>query len=105
MPDNTRDGTLEDFLVSLIKKDIDLYHDARTPTLTSALFHTRYAAADFDKAALHARLAWQECPGLPDGSAIEATYFEHDTEIADRFGSWYRRLFEIAGIDAALELR
>lgn len=42
---------------------------------------------------LHTWLAWQERPGIPFGTALEAQVFRHDTEDALRFISWFNRLF------------
>jgi hypothetical protein len=97
MPDNQRDGTLEDFLRMLIDEGDRLIDYAKHATK-----HARdkkgapFPAVQQDKAVIHTWLAWQETPGLPYGSAVAAHFFRHDTPAALAFVAWFKRLFAIA---------
>ena len=92
-PDNERDGALEHFLETLIADEDDLFAHAQESTREARRRGAQFAG-HFDKAALHAWLAWQEDPGLPYGSAIRAQFFGHDSEAAKRFIAWFRCLYQ-----------
>ena len=100
MPDNQQEGeqgegTLERFLETLVHVADPLLPHAREATGRAKTEHgARYPDRDVKKAVLHARLAWQEEPGLPYGTAIRARYFRHDSPTAGRFVDWFRRVFE-----------
>ena len=96
MPDNQREGALEHFLETLINKADPLIEHARGSTERARELGARYPDNDngVRKAVLHAWLAWQENPGLPYGSAIRTRYFRHDSPVAGRFVTWFRRVFE-----------
>jgi len=97
MPDNQRDGTLEDFLQMLIAEGDGLIGYAkRTATHARRKKGARFPAARHDKAVIHTWLAWQETPGLPYGSAVAAHFFRHDSPAALAFVSWFKRLFGVA---------
>ena len=96
MPDNRREGTLEHFLETLVKEDDPLFPHAQQSTEQAKKLGATYSDTEAPKAALHAWLAWQENPGLPYGSAIRARYFDHDSEVAEEFVAWFRRVFKIA---------
>ena len=96
MPDNLQSGMLEDFLKLLIRPD-----DLLSPFVEEVLskiegqdIPTRY---DRDihraKAFIHTWLAWQKEPGRPMGTAITATYLDHNAKLCLRFVGWLNRLF------------
>ena len=95
MPDNRREGALEDFLLDLIQENDQLLPHAENSTTRARELNPDLLENDERKAVVHAWLAWQEEPGLPYGSAIRARYFRHDSQAAQSFVIWFRRLFEI----------
>ena len=96
MPDNRREGTLEHFLETLVSEDDPLFLHAQQSTEQAKRQGAKYSDTKAPKAALHAWLAWQENPSLPYGSAIRARYFDRDSEVAEEFVAWFRRVFQIA---------
>ena len=95
MPDNRRDGTLEDFLETLIEEADPLLPHAQESTMLAKKLHgAQFRDVDEKKAVLHAWLAWQRRPGVPYGTAIRARYFRQDSPVAQRFVAWFRRVFE-----------
>jgi hypothetical protein len=96
MPDNQRDGTLEDFLRLLIDEGDGLIDYAKRATTHARKKGARFPEAQHGKALIHAWLAWQETPGLPFGSAVAAHFFRHDTSAALAFVAWFKRLFALA---------
>ena len=95
MPDNQREGALEDFLFELAQGNDRLLRHAENSTVRARELNAALLKRDERKAVLHAWLAWQEEPGLPYGSAIRARYFRHDSPAAQSFVIWFRRLFGI----------
>ena len=96
MPDNDSDGALEEFLRRLFDRRDALIGYARTATATAYRREARFAPGHRSKAELHCWLAWQNTPGLPYGIAVKAEFFQTDTELAERFVAWFRRLYEPA---------
>ena len=96
MPDNQQEGTLEDFLRTLVQEADKLMPHAQASTTRAKKTHgANFRDVDEKKAILHAWLAWQEEPGLPYGTAIRARYFRQDSPVAEQFVAWFRRLFEL----------
>ena len=93
MPDNQRSGALEEFLRDLVESKDPLLPLADTSTQHAQERGARFSDSDRRKAVLHAWLAWQECPGLPYGTAIRAKYLGHDSAAALAFVAWFRRVF------------
>ncbi|OOV34451.1 hypothetical protein BV61_02855 [Candidatus Synechococcus spongiarum LMB bulk15M] len=97
MPDNTEAGALEELLMGLIDKYDCLLPLAESSTNEaherSSRKGAKFLAAKHSKAVLHTWLAWQENPGLPYGTAINAQFFRHDSPAALAFVQWYKRLF------------
>jgi len=95
MPDNSALGMLEDFVAQLIPDD-----DACWPVAIQAVDnlppeHRRFRDVDVPKARMHTWLAWQETPGVRMGAAITRKYLDPNSESADAFVTWVRRI--IAG--------
>ena len=98
MPDNRREGALENFLETLVQEADPLLRYARESTTEAKKLHrASYSDANKEKAVLHAWLAWQRQPGLKYGTAIRARYFRHDSPVANSFVAWYRQVFEPTG--------
>lgn len=95
MPDNQREGTLENFLRDLIEEDELLLPYAEESAERAKELGAGFSAKDTDKAVLHTWLAWQEEPGLPYGTAIRARYFRDDSPAAQAFVAWFREVFSI----------
>ncbi len=96
MPDNLQSGMLEDFVKLLIRPD-----DLLSPFVEKILFEiegqdisNRYNKdIHRAKAFVHTWLAWQQEPGRPMGTAITATYLDHNTDLCLRFVNWLNHLF------------
>ena len=93
MPNNRQKGALEKFLMGLIDEDDCLLPLAESSTNEAHEKGAKFPAAKHLKAVLHTWLAWQENPGLPYGTAINAQFFRHDSPAALAFVQWYKRLF------------
>ena len=95
MPDNQHDGRLETLLRSLIDEADPLIDHATKATHEAKRLGAKFSELDFDKARLHAWLAWQKEPGKPYGTAICAEYFGVDSPAAQQFVAWFKALFAI----------
>ena len=93
MPDNQREGALEDFLADLVDANDALLPIAERSTMEARDSGAEFAEVDHQKAVLHTWLAWQREPGLPYGTAIKARYFRVDSPSAVAFVDWYKRVF------------
>ena len=93
MPDNRREGALEQFLEDLVDDEDALLPVAERSTAEARRNGAEFPEADHRKAVLHTWLAWQKSPGLPYGTAIKAQFFRHDSPAALAFVDWCRRLF------------
>lgn len=95
MPDNQRDGILEDFLRLLVPTP-ELLDHAQQSIDNIPDGHRLFASKDEPKALMHTWLAWQEEPGKPFGTAIKAQYLKADAaripEVANLI-NWLRELF------------
>ncbi len=101
MPDNRREGALEDFLIDLINPTDPLLAHARSATNQAQELGAAFPVKATRKAELRAWLAWCEEPGLPYGSALRADYFRHDSSDAEAFLTWFSKLFHAAGTEEA----
>ena len=93
MPDNQRAGALEHFLQDLVADNDPLLPLAESSTAQAMARGAEFAEIHRQKAVLHTWLAWQEVPGRPYGTAIQARYFRDDSPAALAFVAWYRRVF------------
>ena len=91
MPDNTAEGTLEDFLLTLMPEG-DLRQHAESST-KKARELGQLPLKDHSKGVVYAWLAWQREPGLPFGTALKGEFLGHESSVAQRFVGWFRRLF------------
>ncbi len=96
MPDNVRDGKLEDFLKTLIEEHDPLIVHAEASTQLAKEKGAAFSEIDKIKAIIHAWLAWQKEPGLPYGLAVKAKYFRHDSPTAAVFVEWFKTLYRIS---------
>ncbi|WP_165224750.1 DUF3226 domain-containing protein [Aquisphaera insulae] len=95
MPDNVRDGTLEEFLRDLVADQDPIIGHAESATDRAKDLGAGFPPQDRLKALIHAWLAWQDVPGRPYGLAVKARSFRHDGPIAGRFVDWFRALYEV----------
>lgn len=93
MPDNSSPGALEDFLDKLVAADDPIRAYADEVVIEARQRGARCQEKDHVKSALHTWLAWQERPGMPFGTALEAEVFGKDSADALRFLEWFNRLF------------
>lgn len=93
MPDNERDGELEDLLRTLIKDEDPLYELAQTSTDEAKKRGATFPSSDTHKAVIRAWLAWQKVPGKPYGQAMSSKYFRDISPVADRFVAWFKKLY------------
>ena len=96
MPDNQRPGHLEHFVASLAPQEDPLWqHAQETVKDLSTMDFCRFPESKSEKALVHTWLAWQEKPGLPFGTAVEAGYFDAASRKANAFVRWMERVFEL----------
>lgn len=94
MPDNqTNAGRLEDLVKTLVPKDDKLFPLAKSSTGEAAKLGAKIQAGKPEKAELHCWLAWQAEPGLPFGTALKAHFFAHQSDVANAFVAWFKRLY------------
>lgn len=97
MPNNSSDGMLEDFLRGLINENDALISLAHTATDQAIRVDRRFPEVHRTKAVIHTWLAWQKKPGQAFGTAIQTQKsFQHDTQLANAFVTWFRELFQIS---------
>ena len=96
MPDNQKDGKIEDFLRLLIEDSDPLIGHAEVSTDGARVLGAKFKDADRIKAVIHTWLAWQESPGEPFGRSIAKHFFRHDRrDRAQTFVAWFRQLYNI----------
>lgn len=92
MPNNESPGCLEDFLSLLIREGDPLWHHAVGSTDVAIDAHGAKVAPSI-KGAIYAWLAWQDPPGIPFGTALNATLLDPTNPNARSFVDWFNRLF------------
>lgn len=97
MPDNEREGELEDLLRTLIEDEDPLYELAQTSTDEAKNRGAVFPPSDRHKAVIRAWLAWQKVPGKPYGQAMSSRYFRDNSPVADRFVAWFKKLYGLGG--------
>ncbi len=97
MPDNKSKGYLEHFVANLIPEEDDLNPIVRA-TIQNLFDQelNRFGEIHRQKAEIHTWLAWQANPGLPMGIAMNAKYFDAQTDLANRFIEWLGNVFNFA---------
>lgn len=94
MPDNRRNGALEDFLVGFIPENDTCWGFAREATGTAIREHCAPCPERYRlKAEVRTWLAWQKEPGRPPGQAIGMKYFDVQRGLANVFVDWVNRVF------------
>lgn len=95
MPDNSREGMLEDFLRDLVAANDSLIDHANQSTDQAMQKGATFSNIHRSKAVIHAWLAWQESPGKPFGQAVAAKYLQPDRPAGRAFASWFLKLFQL----------
>lgn len=93
MPDNQRDGMLEDFLLDLAHEQDDVLPLARDAVAGIPSAQRRFLDIHNSKATIHTWLAWQADPGTPTGQALTKHYLDPHHPRALTFLAWLRELF------------
>lgn len=93
MPDNLSPGTLESFLGRLVPEHDPVWNYADDVVVEARRQGAPCRESDQLRCRLYTWLAWQEKPGLPFGTALNARIFLHDTPEALAFVAWFRQLF------------
>ena len=97
MPDNQRDGSVEDFLRELIDEGDRIAPFAEVSTRSAKNDHgALFPEKDFRKAAMETWLAWQEEPGMTFGTAFQKNCLQKNRPLAERFVAWVRNLIAAA---------
>ncbi len=94
MPNNQLPGMLEDFVGYLIPPE-DKLKDKAEAILTEIENEgiNKYSLTHKQKALIYTWLAWQKKPEMPMGQAITAQVLSNNSEIANIFITWLKRLF------------
>lgn len=94
MPNNNKNGMLEDFVNHLIPENDELISFVEE-TLTSLEEKElqNYKPIHKSKAKIHTWLSWQEDPGTPMGLAITKKYLETDNKECKIFIEWINKLY------------
>jgi hypothetical protein len=87
-------GVLEDFLQGLVPTGDRCWQHADTSTRQARALGAPLADNDHTKGAIHTWLAWQDPPGQPFGTALNARILNHDSPEALEFVAWFNRLFQ-----------
>jgi len=96
MPDNLNPGNLESLLQTLIPANSKLlWRHAVSATEAATAVGSQFRPVDQAKAELHTWLAWQDPPGRPYGTAIEARMLEVPNSSAAAFAKWLNDLYDL----------
>ncbi len=100
MPNNTSEGTIEDFLLELIdKNDNELYKQAKNAidelTKLEHLIEkeNRFKPAHKQKALLNTYLSWKNKPANPYGKSIKENIINAQSSYAQTFIAWIKAIF------------
>ena len=92
-PDNASRGDMELFVSRLVPADDPILAYARETLV--AMPQPRFQSVHRNKALIHTWLAWQDPPGKPIGTAIQAKILKHESPAAQAFLAWLTKLKEI----------
>ncbi|MEZ4728201.1 MAG: DUF3226 domain-containing protein [Caldilineaceae bacterium] len=92
MPNNQSQGMLEDFCLTMIDAQVQLYVTDTVVNAQTAGACT-FKSPHFPKAVVHTYLAWQDEPGTPLGLSITRQSLKPHTTTALAFTQWLTRLF------------
>lgn len=96
MPDNTISGILEHFIAWMVHdKDNNPLWRHVEDSIKTLPDPPRFASKDLAKAKIATWLAWQKEPGQPISYAIFKEYVNPDSQSADPFIAWIKKLFQL----------
>lgn len=98
MPDNKREGAIEDFLLQLVPPAAVAFARECAKAAKAQDFGD-YKLVHESKAAAHTYLAWQDEPGRPLGSGVRQRSFDANSPAAHPFIQWLRDLFQHSILD------
>lgn len=84
---------LETFLQGLVPEADSLWQHAEQATTAALSLGASFRSADLPKARMHAWLAWQEQPGRPFGTAVQAGFLNRESDDLRGLVDWLRRLY------------
>lgn len=93
MPDNVTPGDLESFVETLLPEQPKVWAFAGEAVVSAKALGAKYRPVDQAKARFHTWLAWQDPPGIPYGTAIEAEILGARSPVAEAFIDWLEWLF------------
>ncbi len=94
MPDNNKEGMLEDFVHTFIDSDDELFpYVEKSLEEIEKLGLNKYKDIHKSKAKIHTWLSWQETPGTPMGLAITKKYLTAESQLCMDFLGWIKKLF------------
>jgi len=92
MPDNSLQGSIEDFVAGLIRDGDVVWPRADRVVDEIPDSERRFKASHVSKAKIHTWLAWQEEPGTRMGAAFTKRYLDPTRPQASAFVNWIRSL-------------
>jgi hypothetical protein len=92
MPDNQRNGALEDFVGSMIASGDDLWDKAQADVSSIPGNMRRFRPTYLSKAQVHTWLAWQVEPGTRMGETFKKKYLDPNCPQAKIFVNWIIQL-------------
>ena len=96
MPDNTSQGGLEIFLRYLVPEEQDaLWTRACDCVATAVSSGAQCRESHIPKANLYTWLAWQDPPGQSSGLALTKKILDPQSQYAEPFVQWFKRLYEL----------
>lgn len=94
MPDNQRSGELEDFVYDIIPEHDPVLPQAEKYIDNIPAKDRKFRDTKLKRAYVHAWLAARKKP-RPMGTAIQSGDLVHNTDVAEAFVSWLRKLFQL----------
>jgi hypothetical protein len=96
MPDNTGEGALETFLRYLVPSQKEaLWKRACGCVVDAISAGAECRGSHVPKASLYTWLAWQDPPGQSPGLALTRKILDPDSEYAEPFVDWFKRLYRL----------
>lgn len=91
MPDNVSPGALEDFAAKLVPPNDRQWTHAGD--VVENIPEPRFKRSHRGKAHMHTYLAWQDPPREPIGRSISSGTLHANSDLANRFVAWMKRLY------------
>ena len=96
MPNNCKNGMVEDFALSMIKSNVLLKYAKSVARTAKAIPNKApYRKIHTSKAQIRTWLAWQDEPGMRMGNAIIGDIINAKSPKADSFVNWFSEFFEV----------